>query len=431
MIANKQVKSAKQLTFTYFSIVAFAIISIHFVLLDTTLEDFELINANNRLQHAKEVAKEVLSENDAQTISIPPFSHAYIGREILPSHLIIPDSLPDDEAVELKRVSSDDTEYFIMHSNLIIKGKQLSVYFLYYDDIYELSEEQIFWNQAKQLSITLVLILISLFVILRISRRLTAPLSQLTNELEARSATDLSPIKPPKGVISQELLQLVASFNLYSEKIHQLLERERSFNRYASHELRTPLMVMKGSISLLGQSNDPAFIDKQRVRLLHASNEMNDFVTTLLSLTREENLANLSPRSLGNDELTNIVTEHEHLLASKPVEWQIKMNGETIVKAPETTMKILIGNLIKNAFACTEEGTVTLETSLDSIKVIDSGIGLGAKPRGTEGFGLGLLIAGDICRKYGWQLKHYNNNSQGCIAEIILTPGDIPSEPQG
>lgn len=431
MITNKQVKSAKQLTFTYFSIVAFAIISIHFALLETTLEDFELINATNRLQHAKEVAKEVLSENDVQTVSIPPFSHAYIGRELLPSHLIIPDSLPDDEAVELKRVSSDDTEYFIMRSNLMIRGKQLSVYFLYYDDIYELSEEQIFWNQAKQLSITFVLILISLFVILSISRRLTAPLSELTNDLEARSATDLSPIQPPRGVVSKELLQLVTSFNIYSERIHQLLERERSFNRYASHELRTPLMVMKGAISLLGQSNDPAFIEKQRIRLLHASDEMNDFVTTLLSLTREENLTHLSPRTLGHDELNSIATEHEHLLANKPVEWRVTINGETTVKAPETTMKILIGNLIKNAFACTEEGTVTLETSPDSIKVIDSGIGLGSKPRGVEGFGLGLLIAGDICRKYGWQLKHYNNDSQGCIAEIILTPGDIPSEPQG
>ncbi|OLQ81457.1 two-component sensor histidine kinase [Photobacterium proteolyticum] len=432
-MTSKQVKSAKQLTFSYFSIVAFAIISIHFALLETTLEDFELINATNRLQHAKEVAKEVLSENDVQTISIPPFSHAYIGKELLPSDLNIPDNLPKDTAVA---VGSDDSisiesEYFIMRSDLTIGNDKKTVYLLYYDDIYELSENQVFRNQAKQLCITLLLILISLFVILSISRRLTAPLSELTNELEDRSVTDLSPIQPPRGVVSKELLQLVTSFNLYSERIHQLLERERSFNRYASHELRTPLMVMKGSISLLGQSNDPAFIEKQRIRLLHASNEMNDFVTTLLSLTREENLTNLSPRALGHDELSSIAIEHQHLLANKPVEWRVTMNGETTVKAPETTMKILIGNLIKNAFACTEQGTVTIETSPDSIKVIDSGIGLGSKPRGVEGFGLGLLIAGDICRKYGWQLNHYNNGSQGCIAEIMLTPGDTPSEPQG
>ncbi len=38
----KKVKSAKQLTFTYFSIVAFAIIAIHFSVFDSTLEGVEL-----------------------------------------------------------------------------------------------------------------------------------------------------------------------------------------------------------------------------------------------------------------------------------------------------------------------------------------------------------------------------------------------------
>jgi len=430
VIADKNVKSAKQLTFTYFSIVAFAIISIHFALLETTLEDFEQLNANNRLLHAKEIAKEVLNENSIQSIAIPPFTHAYIGREQLPAHLIIPDSLPADTAVELKRNSSDDTEFFIMRSDLKIRDKLKTVYFLYFDDIYELSENQIFWNQAKQLLITFSLILISLLVILRISKRLTAPLAQLTNELESRSPNDLSPIQPPQGVVSKELLQLVTSFNLYSERIHQLLERERSFNRYASHELRTPLMVMKGAISLLGQSTSPAFIEKQRIRLLHASNEMNDFVTTLLSLTREENLNNLSPRVLTRDEMHNILVEHEHLLTDKPVRWSVDMRGSTVVKAPETTIKILIGNLIKNAFACTEAGTVALKITPDVIQVVDSGIGLGSHPRGDEGFGLGLLITNDICRKYGWRLNHYNNDIEGCTAEIILKPYDTPNESQ-
>lgn len=430
MTIGKNVKSAKQLTFTYFSIVAFAIITIHFTLLEATLEDFEQLNANNRLHHAKEIAKEAFNDNDVLNISIPPFSHAYIGKEQLPSHLILPDTLPEDKAVELKKSQSDDTEYFIMKSEMDIQNKQQIVYFLYFDDIYETSEEQIFWSQAKQLFISFILILISLFVVLRISSRLTNPLSQLADELENRSPTDLSPIKTPDGIVSKELLQLVSSFNLYAERIHQLVDRERSFNRYASHELRTPLMVIKGAISLLGQSNDPTFIEKQRGRLLHASNEMNDFVTTLLSLTRNENIANLSPRTLTRDEMHSIMSEHNHLLEGKPVSWSVVMAGNTVVKAPETTLKILLGNLVKNAFACTDEGRVVLEISPDAIKVIDSGIGLGSKPRGVEGFGLGLLISSDICRKYGWQLNHSNNDAGGCTAEIILQPDETPSELQ-
>ncbi|MCW8329926.1 HAMP domain-containing histidine kinase [Photobacterium sp. SDRW27] len=428
MSKKTNVKSAKQLTFTYFSIVAFAIIAIHFSLLDATLEDFEQLNANNRLNHAKEVAKEVFDENDVLNVAIPPFSHAYIGKEQLPSRLDLPDSLPSDKATELKRVEGDDTEYFIMKTEMAIKNTPKIVYFLYFDDIYESSEEQIFLNQAKQLTISFVLILISLIVVLRISDRLTNPLSHLADELENRSPNDLSPISRPKGIVSKELLQLVHSFNKYSSRIHQLIERERSFNRYASHELRSPLMVMKGSISLLGQSNEPEFVEKQRQRLLHASNEMNDLVTTLLSLTREENTANLTSRTLTTEEMNTIMSEHAHLLRGKPVEWNVHLTEETMVKVPETVLKILLGNLIKNAYACTEEGYVTLDVSPQSIKVIDSGIGLGAKPRGVEGYGLGLLIANDICRKYGWKLTHYNNESGGCTAEITLAQEEIPSD---
>ena len=423
-----KLKSAKQLTFTYFSIVAFAIITIHFSLLEVTLEDFEHINAKNRLLHAKEVAQDIISDNEATDFAIPPFSHAYIGKDQLPNHLIVPDYLPDNKAVELKKSGSDDTEYFLMKTEMSIKNKQQTVYFLYFDDIYEISEEQVFWSQAKPLAISFLLILISLVVVLRISDRLTSPLSLLADKLENRSPNDLSPIHPPTGVVSKELSQLINSVNNYSARIHQLIERERSFNRYASHELRTPLMVMKGAIALLGQSNEPVFVEKQRKRLLHASNDMNDLVSTLLSLTREENTANLSSRALTRDEMQAIIAEHRHLLKGKPVECRIEMTATTQVKMPETALKILLGNLLKNAFACTEEGTVIVDVTPSAIRVNDSGIGLGAKPRGVEGYGLGLLIANDICRKYGWQLSHYNNDAGGCTAEITLLPAEIPSK---
>ncbi len=431
MIKGNTIKSAKQLTTTYFSIIAFAIISIHFSLLDATLEDFEHLNAQNRLVHAKNIAQQGFTDSSVDDLAIPPFSHAYIGIERLPAHLNIPDSLPLDDAVELKRKEDDDTEYFIMKTTMEIRDKSETVYLLYFDEIYESSEEQIFQSQAKHLLISVILLLASFVVVKRVSNRLTNPLHKLADELENRTANNLSPIQPPKGIVSKELLQLVDSFNRYSERIHQLVERERAFNRYASHELRTPLMVMKGAISLLGQSDNPVFIEKQRGRLLNATNEMNDFVTTLLTLTKEEDISNLAPRELTVGELESIATEHNHLLVGKPVSWHINMSGHTLIKAPETTFKILLGNLIKNAFAYTDEGKITLDVTPAYIRIIDTGIGLDSKPRGIEGYGLGLLIASDICRKYGWQLGHFNNNFGGCTAEITLQPDEKPNGKKG
>ncbi|ELR65582.1 two-component system sensor protein [Photobacterium marinum] len=425
-IKGKTFKSAKQLTFTYFSIVAFAIITIHFTLLDATLEDFEQLNANNRINHAKSIAQEVFNDNDIQDLAIPPFVHAYRDKKLLPTHLKIPPVLKIDKVIELKRQSIDDTEYFLMETIMKIGNKTEIVYFLYFDDIYESSEEQIIRTQAQHLLISVVLIIISLVVVRRVADRLNSPLSQLADELENRSVNNLSPITPPNGILTKELIQLVESFNNYSERIQNLIERERSFNRYASHELRTPLMVMKGAISLLGQSDNPAFIEKQRQRLLHATNEMNDFISTLLSLTKEEDIRTLTSRKLTVDELNAIAAEHSHLLEGKQVKWEVELSGQALVKAPETTFKILLGNLIKNAFACTEEGNVIIKVKPESIQVIDTGIGLDSKPRGVEGYGLGLLIASDICRKYGWQLSHKNNEFGGCTAEIMLQPDETP-----
>lgn len=426
-MSRKNIKSAKQLTFTYFSIVAFAIITIHFTLLDATLEDFEQLNANNRINHAKSIAQEVFGDNDIQDLAIPPFVHAYRDKNLLPTHVEIPSVMKMNEAIELKRQSTDETEYFLMETMMKIGNKPETVYFLYFDDIYESSEEQIIWTQAQHLLISVVLIIISLIVVRRVADRLNSPLSQLADELENRSVNNLSPITPPNGIITKELVQLVDSFNCYSERIQNLIERERSFNRYASHELRTPLMVMKGAISLLGQSDNPAFIEKQRQRLLHATNEMNDFISTLLSLTKEEDIRTLTSRKLTVDELNAIAAEHSHLLEGKPVRWEVQLSGQALVKAPETTFKILLGNLIKNAFACTEEGDVIIKVKPESIQVIDTGTGLESKPRGVEGYGLGLLIASDICRKYGWQLSHTNNDFGGCTADIKFQPDEIPN----
>jgi len=419
---NVNVKSAKQITFIYFSIVAFAIIATHFSLMESTIEDLEHLTANNRLNQTKEVAQKLLLDSDQKTIFIPPFSSVYVGEQALPKNITLPEQLLFDDILEVKDEDSDGTAYFAMKSQLTIKEQLQTVYIIYVDEIYEFSEEQIFWSQAKQLFISITLLLVSFIVVLRISHRLTSPLSSLAEMLAKRSPNDLSLIPMPEGLETRELRLLVDSFNQHQTKLHSAIERERSFNRYASHELRTPLMVIKGATSLLGHSNEPEFIAKQRQRLLSASNEMNDFVTTLLSLTRDETLSNLILRNLEQKEIETIFDAHSHLISHKPVNCKVLISAETKIKAPETTIKILIGNLVKNAFACTEQGSVSVAISPTAIQVIDTGIGLETKPRGVEGYGLGLVIAHDICHKYGWELDIASNESGGCTATIILQP---------
>nr|WP_272873578.1 HAMP domain-containing sensor histidine kinase [Aliamphritea spongicola] len=214
---------------------------------------------------------------------------------------------------------------------------------------------------------------------------------------------------------------MVETFNDYQARIRDLLERERAFNRYTSHELRTPLMVMKGAITLLGESKDEAFIEKQRQRLEKATGEIGEFIETLLTLTKAVEGAELIPRALSEEELTNIVANHQHLLNNKAVEWWVKVEGDPVIRMPEAAFHILLGNVIKNAFACVERGVVSVVVNSEGIQVCDTGPGLYGKSSASEGFGLGLLLVRDICHRYGWSFELKDNSasgSSGCTAVI-------------
>ena len=164
--------------------------------------------------------------------------------------------------------------------------------------LYEFSEGELIGVHAKQLAVSLLLLVISLFVVMKIADRLTRPISRFANTLSEKSPDDLEPVEVPPGTETRELLKMVETFNDYQTRIRDLLERERAFNRYTSHELRTPLMVMQGAITLLGESKDEAFLNKQRRRLEKATGEINEFIDTLLSLTKTVEGAELTPRTL-------------------------------------------------------------------------------------------------------------------------------------
>ena len=79
---------------------------------------------------------------------------------------------------------------------------------------------------------------------------------------------------------------------------------------------------------------------------------------------------------------------------------------------------ILVGNLIKNAFVYTEQGQITIHVSSNAIVIQDTGVGLESNSKVNQGYGLGLVIAQDIARKYGWQIDLNENDAGGCTASV-------------
>mgnify|MGYP000129385358 CR=1 FL=1 len=435
----KKAPSAKKLTFLYFSVVAFALIAIHASVFELTTEDMEHIYAKSRLSKIEAYIRKSFSYNDltaAKSIEIQPQNIddfyenpvLFIDRSSIPSGFPNIDSIEPGEDIEVV-IDPLKAAYFVRKISINSAGTAQDALLVINNTLYESSEQQLLTAHIKQIAISLLLAAISLIVVLKISDRLTKPISDFANTLADKSSDDLEPIPLPQGTYTLELQQMLETFNAYQEKIHDLLERERAFNRYTSHELRSPLMVMQGAITLLGESQDAAFINKQRLRLQKATSEIGEFIETLLTLTKAVDEDELLARELSESELEDIVRNQQHLLRNKPVEWHIKMQHALVIRMPEAAFHILLGNVIKNAFAWTAKGNVTIHVSQTGIQVIDTGPGLNNKQDGIEGFGLGLLLVRDICHRYGWHFELREHPSGGCCAAINFDNPATPDTP--
>ena len=119
----KPIKTAKQLTFTYFSIVAFAIIAFHFSMFTSMIENIEMIYAENRMLKDRNTAVSLLNGTEQTHVSVPPFSEVYVGKENLPAWVVLNPKMTNDKPYELDDGSDTPLEIFSMHSQLTINGE--------------------------------------------------------------------------------------------------------------------------------------------------------------------------------------------------------------------------------------------------------------------------------------------------------------------
>jgi two-component system sensor histidine kinase QseC len=84
----------------------------------------------------------------------------------------------------------------------------------------------------------LILPVLALLIWLSVRRGLE-PLRKIAGDLEARPASDLSPIG--EAGTAREIVPVLQSLNGLFARVAGLRERERNFTAFAAHELRTPL----------------------------------------------------------------------------------------------------------------------------------------------------------------------------------------------
>ena len=251
----------------------------------------------------------------------------------------------------------------------------------------------------------------------RLSQRLIAPLNQLTEQLTEQSGNSAHIFKIPTGGAAE--FQILANkLNQDRLDIHSLLKREQAFARYASHELRTPLTIVKGASKLLERHTPSDFQQRQILRINEATGQMSTMVDALLALVRyERSEDDTSLREVTKSEFEAIINNNNAQAKDKDIEIELICHQTPQLKAVPAVLNMVLGNLLSNAIAASQQGKITLEVSAKAISVTDNGAGLNNSSN-HAGHGLGLLIVEDLCRRYDWHFSIKNRATVGCEATI-------------
>ncbi|MFA0471500.1 sensor histidine kinase [Vibrio sp. 10N.222.51.E8] len=272
---------------------------------------------------------------------------------------------------------------------------------------------------------TFVLALLSILIfsfgalLYRLSKRLIEPFNSLSEQLESNKLN----LNEEFGVnddAAVEFRQLTDQLNQYRREINSLVKREQAFARYSSHELRTPLTVARGANKLLLRSETTEFQSRQVERIDEAIVQMSEMVDALLGLVRYERNSDDAPlRLFSQQELETIVSKNSLQADEKEVAITLQVQSEPTIQATSAIMNMLVGNLLRNAIAATNSGTVTITLSQDSLIIEDQGEGL-QEQYNPNGHGLGLLIVDDLCQRFQWGFELVNRSCGGCTAKITF-----------
>lgn len=354
--------------------------------------------------------------NQQSVIQIDPMLTIYKSYELLPDKI--------KQRLEANSLGfylfhyDDDSEFSVFSAN--IEG---TMFYAVQDvDAIEWRDIDLILLQVATIGGGLFIFIIATLFSIKMARRISYPFNHLAAQLESKDSEhkDSKTYIPltMDGEPSNELMQMLTAINGYRQRIHQALVREQSFARYVSHELRTPMTVIQGSLSVLRRVDQPK-VTKQIKHIDSSVKEMELLTRTFLLLARDE--INSDPiYFVGEKVVEDLALEFAATIKANEVQFDCSLERSFNLACEPLLFNAVVGNLLKNAFNCSVGGKVDLVISPQAIKVIDNGIGLDEKPRGYEGFGIGLNIVRDICDKYQWQFTIENNKDKGCSATVVF-----------
>lgn len=256
---------------------------------------------------------------------------------------------------------------------------------------------------------TLVMLLLAAALGFTLARRATRPLTQLAELVQKNQFSPGFAQKFP----ANEIGVLADALEQNWLRVQAFIEREQAFSRDASHELRTPLAVIQTSCELLLNQQWPAEQQQRLEQIQHSSRQMNQLISTLLAMSREQHLGQTENIKLAGV-LEQLVLNLSPLLDGNSIELELQVAPDLEVQLNPVLLQMVLTNLLQNAFLHSAAGTIFI--SADSQQLLIQNpvhdddqptelTALFAKGRQSSGYGLGLGIVQRLCQQTGLELQ--------------------------
>ena len=265
-----------------------------------------------------------------------------------------------------------------------------------------------------------ILLFMALFIWLLL-KRIARPVSQLnqwTHQLDSKSLSQTAP-----DFSYPELNEMASLIQNSLSSVQQSLEREERFLGYASHELRTPISVIRNNIELLNklkqnadEQDNPKF-DQIIDRIDRASLTMKHLSETLLWLSREDSEA-LPKQQVDLALLIDQLSDEMHyLLKNKSIELTISTKSH-LMELTEIPARIILANLIRNAFQHTNQGKISIQQTANKVIIINQETDSTDDSLSNDlGFGLGIQLTEQLAEKLGW---HYQKQHDSQAYQVTI-----------
>lgn len=179
-----------------------------------------------------------------------------------------------------------------------------------------------------------------------------APLTRLRRGMDARSASDFTPL--PLADVPRELRDLVTTFNTLLARLDTAVEGMRRFTADASHQMRTPLSILRTHIGVLKTQVEERARSESIADIEAATDRLQRLLIQLLALARAEGA---EPSGLALNEIDvsltarSVAEDHAPQALRAGVDLHLLIEGREpyLARSDKVLLTEMLGNLVDNA----------------------------------------------------------------------------------